>query len=132
MHSMSETVNPNDPKYETGTFYQGIVQQKQKDVNDNLVDAINLKGSNSWQSNQISSSDSWTGMMTGLFITDTNNDKNPHPQYLRANTNTTFDNVNDRVKVKQTSLNIYSRPNSDTNTNDWYDSKMPSMEKMPT
>ena len=61
--------------------------------------------------------------MTGLFITDTNNDKNPHPQYLRANTTTTFDNSNDRVKIEQTSLEVYSRPNSDSNTNDWYDSK---------
>ena len=27
-----------------GTFYQGIIQQQQRDSNDNLVDAINLSG----------------------------------------------------------------------------------------
>jgi len=57
------------------------VQQKQKDANNNLVDSINLKGSNSWQSGQSSTSNSWDGMMTGLFITDTNSNNNPHPQY---------------------------------------------------
>ena len=61
--------------------------------------------------------------MTGLLITDTNNDKNPHPQYITANTTTTFDDVNDRVKVQQNTLNIFSRQNPDANTNDWYDSK---------
>ena len=123
MHSMSTSNNENSPEYKAGTFYQGIVQQKQKDASNNLVDSINLKGSNSWQSGQSSTSNSWDGMMTGLFITDTNSNNNPHPQYLRANTKTTFDNTNDRVKVEQTSLSIYSRPNSDANTNDWYDSK---------
>ena len=45
--------------------------------------------------------------MTGLLITDINNEKNPHPQYIRSNTTTTFDSVNDRVKIEQDSLNIY-------------------------
>ena len=102
MHSMSTSNNANSPEYKAGTFYQGIVQQKQKDASNNLVDSINLKGSNSWQSGQSSTSNSWDGMMTGLFITDTNSNNNPHPQYLRANTKTTFDNTNDRVKVEQT------------------------------
>ena len=43
MHSMSETTDPTNPEYKVGTFYQGIVQQKQKDANNNLVDAINLE-----------------------------------------------------------------------------------------
>ena len=60
--------------------------------------------------------------MTGLFITDTNNNLNPHPQYLRANTTTTFDDVNDKVMVEQTSLNIYSIQSNQTNSNDWYHS----------
>ena len=59
-------------------------------------------------------------MMTGLLITDTNDGTN-HPQYITASTTTTFDNVNDRVMVKQDSLNIYSRLSPDANTNDWYD-----------
>ena len=45
--------------------------------------------------------------MTGLLITDTNDSKNPHPQYITANTTTTFDDVNDRVKVQQNSLNVF-------------------------
>ena len=86
-----------------------------------MVDAINLAGNDSWRSGLTATSNSWSGMMTGLFITDTNNDNNSHPQYLRANTITTFDDSNDRVKIEQTSLEVYSRPNSDSNTNDWYD-----------
>ena len=123
MHSMAQTTNAVNPEYSIGTFYQGIIQQQQKDSNDNLVDAINLSGNNSWRSGQTLTSDTWSGMMTGLLITDTNNGKNPHPQYITANTTTTFDNVNDRVKVQQDKLNIFSRQNSDANTNDWYDSK---------
>ena len=122
MHSMSETTDPTNPEYKVGTFYQGIVQQKQKDANNNLVDAINLEGSNSWRSGQTNTSNTWSGMMTGLFMTDTNNDLNPHPQYLRANTTTTFDNSNDRVMVEQTSLSIYSNPSDQLNSNDWYHS----------
>ena len=123
MHSMAQTTNDANPEYSIGTFYQGIIQQQQKDSNDNSVDAINLSGSNSWRSGQSLTSDNWSGMMTGLLITDTNNGKNPHPQYITAKTTTTFDDVNDKVKVQQNSLNIFSRQNPDINTNDWYDSK---------
>ncbi|MDC2965379.1 cadherin repeat domain-containing protein, partial [Gammaproteobacteria bacterium] len=122
MHSMAETTDETNPEYKVGTFYQGIVQQKQRDTNNNLVDAINLKGTDSWRSTQVATSDIWSGMMTGLFITDTNNTLNPHPQYLRANTVTTFDNKNDRVMVEQTSLNIYSNQSNQSNANDWYHS----------
>ena len=122
MHSMTESTDPSNPKYKAGTFYQGIVQQKQIDSNNNLVDAINLEGSNSWRSEQVATSNTWNGMMTGLFITDTNNEKNPHPQYLRAKTTTTFDNQNDRVMVTQTSLDIYSNQSNKANSNDWYHS----------
>ncbi len=122
MHSMAETTDETNPEYKVGTFYQGIIQQKQRDTKNNLVDAINLKGTDSWRSGKVSTSDTWSGMMTGLFITDTNNTLNPHPQYLRANTTTTFDNQNDRVMVEQTSLNIYSNQSNQLNSNDWYHS----------
>ena len=68
-----------------GHLLSGIIQQQQKDSYDNSVDAINLSGNNSWRSGQTSTG-KCSGMMTGLLITDTNDSKNPHPQYITANT----------------------------------------------
>ena len=52
MHSMAQTTNAANPEYSMGTFYQGIIQQQQKDSYDNSVDAINLSGNNSWRSDK--------------------------------------------------------------------------------
>ena len=59
MHSMAQTTDATNPEYKVGTFYQGIVQQKQIDANNNLVDAINLEGTDSWRSGFISTENTW-------------------------------------------------------------------------
>ena len=93
--------NPTDPEWRTGSFNQGIVLQKQRDANDNLVEAINLEGANnSWRAGQTTTSDTWSGKMIGLLMTDVNDStKNAIPRSFNVNNLTvTFDDRNDRVK----------------------------------
>ncbi len=127
MHSMAQTTDSSDPKYKTGTFYQGIVHQQQINAQNTLVDAINLSGSNSWRSSQINSSNSWKGRMAGLFITDMNDSSNPHPQYFFSEAEVKFDDVNDRVQIDQINTSIQSKDainnTWDDGVNDWYHSQ---------
>ena len=55
MYSMEANTSNviGDQKYKTETFYQGIVKQKQYDGS-NYVDSINLNGSNSWRTGNLS------------------------------------------------------------------------------
>ena len=123
MHSMEATTNPSDPHYKTGTFYQGIVQQQQR-LDDTFVDAINLSGSNSWRAGQTTTDDTWTGRMTGLFMTD-DDDTYRRPLYWKSKAFVTFDDVNDRVQVLMEDTELTQIPDYDTsgpqgNDNDWY------------
>ena len=109
MHSMAESTNPTDPEWRTGSFNQGIVLQKQRDANNNLVEAINLEGANnSWRAGQTTTSDTWSGKMIGLLMTDVNDStKNAIPRSFNVNNLTvTFDDRNDRVKFVGTDIDI--------------------------
>ena len=109
MHSMAESTNPTEPEWRTGSFNQGIVLQKQRDANNNLVEAINLEGANnSWRAGQTTTSDTWSGRMIGLLMTDVNDStKNAIPRSFNVNNLTvTFDDRNDRVKFVGTDINI--------------------------
>jgi len=135
MHSMAESTDTTDLEWRTGSFNQGIVLQKQRDANNNLVEAINLEGANnSWRAGQTTTSDTWSGKMIGLLMTDVNrSDKNAIPRSFNVNNLTvTFDDRNDRVKFVGTDINIEKdfgaecETNSvlsgcnNTNLNHWY------------
>ena len=109
MHSMAESTTPTEPEWQIGSFNQGIVLQKQRDANDNLVEAINLEGAtNSWRAGQTTTSDTWSGKMIGLLMTDVNDStKNAIPRSFNVNDLTvTFDDRNDRVKFVGTDIDI--------------------------
>ena len=120
MHSMAESTNPTDPEWRTGSFNQGIVLQKQRDANDNLVEAINLEGAtNSWRAGQTTTSDTWSGKMIGLLMTDVNDStKNAIPRSFNVNNLTvTFDDRNDRVKFVGTDIDIEKDLGNECGTN---------------
>ena len=60
MHSMEESTNANDPEYKTGTFIK-VSFCKQQRLDNDFVDAINLKGSNSWRAGQTTTSEYLVG-----------------------------------------------------------------------
>ena len=120
MHSMAESTNPTNPEWRTGSFNQGIVLQKQRDANNNLVEAINLEGANnSWRAGQTTTSDTWSGRMIGLLMTDVNDStKNAIPRSFNVNNLTvTFDDRNDRVKFVGTDINIEKDLGTECETN---------------
>ena len=83
---MAESTNPTDPEWRTGSFNQGIVLQKQRDANDNLVEAINLKALPTAEAGQTTTSDTWSGKMIGLLMTDVNDStKNAIPRSFNVN-----------------------------------------------
>ena len=94
--------------------------QKQRDANDNLVEAINLEGAtNSWRAGQTTTSDTWSGKMIGLLMTDVNDStKNAIPRSFNVNNLTvTFDDRNDRVKFVGTDINIEKDFGTECETN---------------
>ena len=123
MHSMAETTDPTDPEWKVGSFNQGIVLQKQRDANNNLVEAINLEGaSNSWRAGQTTTSDTWTGSMIGLLMTDVNDtSKNAIPRSFNVNSlQVFFDDRNDRVKFLGQNINIEKDLGNECETNAFF------------
>ena len=123
MHSMAETTDPTDPEWKVGSFNQGIVLQKQRDANNNLVEAINLEGaSNSWRAGQTTTSDTWTGSMIGLLMTDVNDtSKNAIPRSFNVNSlQVFFDDRNDRVKFLGENINIEKDLGNECETNAFF------------
>ena len=123
MHSMAETTDPTDPEWKVGSFNQGIVLQKQRDANNNLVEAINLEGaSNSWRAGQTTTSDTWSGKMIGLLMTDVNDTtKNAIPRSFNVNSlQVFFDDRNDRVKFLGENINIEKDLGNECETNAFF------------
>ena len=128
MYSMEKNTSDleSNLNYETETFYQGIVQQKQYDGS-SYVDSIDLNGSgNTWRTSVSSSENSWSGSLSGFWITDLAGNVNSHPQFFASPLSIDFDSENDRVVARATDITIKSKEKvsvDNNGENDWYHSQ---------
>ena len=125
MHAMEDnnSTSASSKTYQVSTFNQAIVHQKQFNGN-SFVDAMPLNGNSSWRSNTTSSSNNWSGRISGIFqIDEADNDKS-YPQILKSPITVSFDETNDRVEIAASNVTITKAEKvndlSENGNNDWY------------